>query len=174
MYREYAEPIKEIGAKFTFVDHLKEIPMRGANHTHTGRARTVRYCASQRPCKRRALDRTIRFRASLQEWRAIHLHEWAVRSLDSLINGFCNQFLAAARFSIDRHCGVGGSRVLYHSKNAPERDAVADEARPATEGPEGTSGRTRCSGFSAALYTGVITASCFGMLSSIDIPTPKC
>jgi hypothetical protein len=26
----------------------------------------------------------------------------------------------------------------------------------------------------ARLYTGVITISCLGMLSSIDIPTPKC
>ena len=120
------------------------------------------------------LTEQFAFEQACRNGGAIHLHEWAVRSLDSLINGFCNQFLAAARFSIDRHCGVGGSHVLYHSKNAPERDAVADEARPATEGPEGTSGRTRCSGFSAALYTGVITASCFGMLSSIDIPTPKC
>jgi hypothetical protein len=33
---ENAEPIEEVGAKFTIVDHLKEIPMCGADHAHIG------------------------------------------------------------------------------------------------------------------------------------------
>jgi hypothetical protein len=33
---EHAEPIKEVGAEFTFVDHLSEIPMCGADHAHIG------------------------------------------------------------------------------------------------------------------------------------------
>src|ERR1700730_12532962 len=31
---EYAEPIEEVSANFTCVDHLNEIAMRGADHAH--------------------------------------------------------------------------------------------------------------------------------------------
>src|ERR1700682_3496367 len=33
---EHAKPIEEVGAEFTFVDHLSEIPVCGADHAHIG------------------------------------------------------------------------------------------------------------------------------------------
>jgi len=33
---EYAQPIKEVSAEFTIVDHLNEISMRGTDHAHIG------------------------------------------------------------------------------------------------------------------------------------------
>src|SRR5580704_12858286 len=64
---------------------------------------------------------------------AVYLHKWAVRSLASLVNGFCNQFLAGTGFAFDQHRCVGGSDGLYHSKNALERGAIADNPRPAAD-----------------------------------------
>src|SRR5271168_500924 len=72
------------------------------------------------------------FEQTCRNGGAIHLHKRSVCSVACLMNGFCNQFFAGACFSVDQHRGVGGSHNLCHSKNAPERCAVADDARQAT------------------------------------------
>src|ERR1700722_15764310 len=60
---------------------------------------------------------------------AIHLNKRAFRSIAALVNGFRNQFLASACFSIDQHRGVGGGHDPYHPEHSVESVAVTDDPR---------------------------------------------
>src|SRR5580700_802115 len=130
---ENAEPIEEVGAKFTIVDHLKEIPMCGADHVQKQSA-VVSPLKPSNTARDRAgegatlMSEQFAFEQTGRNSGAVHLHKGAIRSVAALVNGLSNQFLACSCFPVDQDRGVGPGHDPHHAEYLLESSAVTDNA----------------------------------------------